>query len=87
MELDPETIRRLAKLTLSTRPEELSCDDWVHLVGEYVEATESNAELTPRQKLVELHAEGCVSCQAELQALREILGNGEGSESTEPPVR
>jgi len=73
MQLDPETIRKLAKLTLETKPDELSCDDWVHRVGEYIEATKNGVELSERLLLVERHAADCKSCAEELDALRALL--------------
>ena len=48
MQLDPETIRQLAKLTLENRPKEISCEDWLHRVGEYVEHTRRGDELDER---------------------------------------
>jgi len=74
MKLDPETIRKLAKLTLETKPDEITCDDWVHRVGEYVEATERGEELEERLRVVEAHTVQCTHCAEELEALREILG-------------
>lgn len=73
MKLDPETIRKLAKLTLETKPDEITCDDWVHRVGEYVEAKERGEELEERLRLVETHTEQCTHCAEELEALRDIL--------------
>jgi len=76
MPLDPETIRRLAKLTLETKPTELSCEDWIHRVGEYVEATRRGAPLDERLRLVERHAAECASCEEELATLRTLLEEG-----------
>ena len=71
MELDPETIRKLAKMTLETKPKEISCEDWLHRVGEYVEA--GGAKLDERLEVVERHASECPSCQEELEALKGLL--------------
>ncbi|MEX1024630.1 MAG: hypothetical protein WD226_06085 [Planctomycetota bacterium] len=73
MQLDPETIRKLARFTLETRPEELSCDDWIHMVGEYVEAAQRGLPLNERQARVARHAAGCATCHAELEVLRELV--------------
>lgn len=78
MQLDPETIRRLAKLTLESKPHELSCDDWIHRVGEYVEATRRDAPLDDRLRLVEEHAAECPSCEQELRTLRALLDEQAG---------
>ena len=76
MKLDPEIIRRLARLTLDTKPDELSCEDWIHRVGEYVEATRSGTKLDDRLRLVERHAAECPSCERELETLRKLLEDG-----------
>ena len=77
MQLDPETIRKLAKLTLETKPDEISCDDWVHRVGEYVEASQRGEDLDERLKVVDTHAEHCKSCAEELDALRGMIEDEE----------
>ena len=79
MKLDPETIRKLAKLTLETKPEEITCDDWVHRVGEYVEAKRSGDDLEERLRVVEDHASSCKSCNEELEALRGLLDDDGGT--------
>lgn len=84
MQLDPETIRKLAQLTLQTKPDELSCDDWVHMVGEYVEATTRGESLDERQQLVARHAGDCVSCKRELDVLRDLLCDLPGETTDEP---
>ena len=77
MKLDPETIKKLAKLTLETKPEDISCDDWVHRVGEYVEARRAGREIDARLRVVAEHATHCKSCKEELQVL-ETLDEGGG---------
>lgn len=73
MSLDPETIRRLARMTLESRPEELTCDEWIHRVAEYVEATRRGTELDARLKIVAEHASGCRTCAEELEVLRTLV--------------
>lgn len=73
MKLDPEDIRRLARFTLQSKPEELSCDDWVHMVGEFVEAEKTGGELSERHQLVAKHVEACGTCAQELETLRDLL--------------
>lgn len=75
MQLDPETIRKLAKLTLETKPEEINCEDWIHRVGEYVERTRRGEPLDERLRVVEQHGQQCRSCGEELEALRALLGD------------
>jgi predicted alpha/beta hydrolase family esterase len=73
MPLDPDTIRKLARMTLETRPEELTCDEWVHCVAEYVEVTHRGGALDERLRIVAAHAEGCRTCAEELEVLRGLL--------------
>ena len=73
MNLDPETIRKLAKMTLETKPEHISCEDWIHRVGEYVEAQRSGTPMDERLRVVEHHTVECKSCAKELEVLRDIV--------------
>jgi len=73
MQLDPETLRRLAKMTLETRPDGLSCEEWIHLVAEYIEATRRGTPLDERLRRVEEHTAGCPSCAEELDVVRRLL--------------
>ena len=77
MKLTPEDIKRLAKLTLATRPEELSCEDWLHAVGEYVERDRDGVAPCERMQAVARHAELCPECADELEALKELARQDE----------
>ena len=77
MALDPEKIRKLARMTLETRPADICCGDWIHLVGEYVEATRRGRALDERLLVVERHAKACPSCAAELEVLRKLVAEEE----------
>lgn len=77
MSLDPELIRKLAKTTLDTKPKEISCEDWVHRVGEYVEAVAGDAEVDERLAIVERHAAECPSCADEMEILRDLVRGDE----------
>lgn len=77
MALDPEKIRKLARMTLETRPEEIGCGDWIHRVGAYVEATRRGRVLDERLLVVERHVKACPSCAAELEVLRKLVAEEE----------
>ena len=79
MPLDPEKIRKLARMTLETRPEGICCGDWIHLVGEYVEAKRSGRVLDERLLVVERHAQACRSCADELEVLRQLVAGEDSS--------
>ena len=74
MKLDPEEIRRIAKITLDAKPEYVTCDDWIHMVGEYVEAAQSGADRSSeRLRRVWEHARDCPPCMDELRALEKMM--------------
>lgn len=80
MDLTPEDIRKLAKMTLANRPEDMTCEEWVHRVGEYVEATHAGASTPEKLRAVEAHAEACPECMDELEALKALMTRGAGGE-------
>ena len=80
MKLTPDEIRRLAKLTLATKPEGLSCEDWIQQVGEYVEATSRGDEPSESMRAVEEHALRCPPCMEELEAMRKLIADEESSD-------
>jgi len=73
MKLNPEDIRRLARFTLEAKPDELTCDEWLHRVGEYAEADASNGPRDERHEQVARHVDACPSCAEELEVLRQLL--------------
>jgi hypothetical protein len=80
MSLDPDKIRKLARTTLETRPEGIGCGDWIHLVGEYVEARTRGRALDERLLVVERHARICRSCAQELEALAKLVAEEDAGE-------
>jgi hypothetical protein len=73
MKLNPDDIRRLARFTLDSKPDELTCDEWLHRVGEYVEAGAAGGSLSERHEQVARHVDACPSCAQELEVLRDLL--------------
>ncbi len=74
MKLDPEQIKKLAQQTLDAKPAHVSCSDWIHRVGEFVEARLRGDELsTERLRSVWQHAKDCPPCMDELEALERLL--------------
>jgi len=74
MKLDPEEIKKLARMTLGSKPADVSCEDWIHMLGEYVEAAQSGGDLTTeRMRIVWQHAQDCPPCMDELEALRPVV--------------
>ena len=72
MKLDKQKLARLAEMTLNTRPDEISCDDWLELVSEYLEAVKTGKDIPDRLTEVRRHADTCPECAEELRALLEV---------------
>lgn len=74
MKLNPDEIARLAKKTVEAKPAYVTCEDWIHMVGEYVEARgQEGAVLSERMLIVREHARDCPDCQAELKLLVDLV--------------
>ncbi len=73
MKLNPDDIRRLAKFTLESGPDEVTCEQWLHMVGEYVEAEQRGEADGPAHAQVAKHVAACTHCAEELALLRELL--------------
>lgn len=80
MPLDPDTIRRLARMTLEARPDDVACADWIHRVGEYVEAQQRGQPLDERLQQVERHTRLCRVCAKELELLRALVEEEDAGE-------
>lgn len=68
-----EQIDALLRLTMDTRPEEITCDEWLHLVGRYAELVFAGKPVPPELQPVVDHLRLCPECAEELEALRKAL--------------
>ncbi len=59
----------LAQVLLLTRPEELTCDQWLEEVPGYVELCVSGEQIPERFALLEHHLMICPECAEELAAM------------------
>jgi anti-sigma factor RsiW len=59
----------LAQVLLLTKPEELTCDQWLEEVPEYVELHATGQEIPKRFSLLEHHLAICPECAEELKAM------------------
>ena len=73
MKPELEKYRDLARFILETRPEELTCDEWLDRVGAYAEAALEGRPVPPSLDLVRQHMELCPDCAEEFRALLEAL--------------
>lgn len=66
-------LRQLASMTAATETAEIDCDEWLGLVGRYVESVRSG-RLPPEELAgVVQHVEVCPDCREELEALLRTL--------------
>ena len=69
-------LRDLADLLLKTRPDELTCDEWLDRVGGYAEAFACGHPPPTGCELVEHHLALCAECREEFDALVAALRCG-----------
>lgn len=66
-------IRALAHMTVNTRPAEITCDDWLDLVGRYAELVFAGKTVPAELHAVEEHLKVCPECTEEFEALQKTL--------------
>lgn len=71
-----EQIDVLLRLTMDTRPEEITCDEWLSLVGRYAELVFAGKPVPPELQPVADHLRLCPECAEEFEALRKALAEG-----------
>ena len=69
MKLDPEKYRDLAGFLLKTRPDEMTCEEWIDHVGEYVELILAGRPIPASLDEVVRHIDLCPQCGEELEAI------------------
>lgn len=73
----PDThLRGLAEVLLKSRPDELTCDEWLDRVGGYAETTAAGEPPPPGSELVAHHLDICPECREEFEALVAALRAG-----------
>lgn len=70
----PTLLEDLADCALRSRPQEITCDEWIERVGPYVEALARGGEIPAALDVVAHHTEICPQCAEEFEALRDALG-------------
>lgn len=66
----PDTLEILSDLALRSRPDEITCDEWLEQVGPYIEALARGGEIPAALDIVAHHTEICPLCAEELEALK-----------------
>jgi len=71
--LDPETLKRMVRGIVTTRPDEIGCDDCFQQLDQFVEMTLAGKKATEAMPLVQDHLERCGDCREEFEALLAAL--------------
>ena len=73
MNLEPETLKRMVRGVLSTRPDEVGCDECFEQLDHFVEMTLVGKNAAEALPLVQDHLARCGDCREEFEALLEAL--------------
>jgi hypothetical protein len=73
MALRPEQAKALLEMVLGTRNQEMTCDECMAEIAEFVEVQLTGAPLSDALQAVHAHLERCHDCTDEYHVLRQAL--------------
>lgn len=73
MKLRPDTLQRMVRNVLTTRPDEIGCDECLEQLDRFVEITLAGKSAAEAMPLVQDHLERCKDCREEFEALLAVL--------------
>lgn len=73
MNLEPIKLKRLVRSILTTRPDEIGCDDCYARLDIFVEMTLAGKNAAEAMPLVHDHLQRCGNCREEFEALLAAL--------------
>ncbi len=73
MKLRPDTLQRIVRNVLTTRPDEIGCDECLEQLDRFVEITLAGKSAAEAMPLVQDHLERCKDCREEFEALLAVL--------------
>lgn len=73
MRLEPATLKRMVRGVLSTRPDEIGCDECFEQLDRFVEMTLAGKDAAEAMPLVQDHLDRCDDCREEFEALLAAL--------------
>jgi hypothetical protein len=73
MRLEPATLQQMVLNVLSTRPDEIGCDECFEQLDRFVEMTLAGKNAAEAMPLVQDHLERCRNCCEEFEALLTVL--------------
>ncbi|MFQ5858787.1 MAG: hypothetical protein ACE5LU_24565, partial [Anaerolineae bacterium] len=69
MKLEPATLKRMVRHVLTTRPDEIGCDECFEELDRFVEMKLAGKNAAEAMPLVQDHLERCRDCREEFEAL------------------
>ena len=73
MRLEPATLQQMVRNVLTTRPDEIGCDECFEQLDRFVEMTLAGKNAAEAMPLVQDHLERCRNCCEEFEALLTVL--------------
>ena len=73
MTLDLDTLKQMVRGIITTRPDEIGCDECFEQLDRFVEMTLADKNATEAMPLVQDHLERCDDCREEFEALLAAL--------------
>jgi hypothetical protein len=71
--MDPDLLKKMARGVMTTRPDEISCDECFKQVDHFVDMTLDGKDAAAALPLVQDHLSRCHDCREEYEALLEAL--------------
>jgi hypothetical protein len=71
--LDPELVKQMARGIMTTRPDEIGCDDCLRELDAFVDTTLAGRDAAAAMPLVEDHLRRCGDCREEFEALLAVV--------------
>jgi len=71
--LDLDTLKQMAREIITTRPDEIGCDECFEQLDRFVEMTLAGKNAAEAMPLVQDHLERCHDCHEEFEALLAAL--------------
>jgi hypothetical protein len=72
--LEPQMVKRLVRAVMSTRPDEIGCDECFEQLDRFVEMKLAGKNPAEAMPLVQDHLDRCGECREEFEALMMALG-------------
>ena len=73
MTLDLDTLKQMVRGIITTRPDEIGCDECFEQLDRFVEMTLAGKNAAEAMPLVQDHLERCDDCREEFEALMVAL--------------